>query len=157
MKTVQFFFMAFLTWLITNGVAAVLYLLMATLGFEFDPFLCLECYGTLSIVLFFGLIFSAPFSIFLPVIFIVIEKTEAIRHRVILALVLITGLCVTVIVAFITLFGTEEFDILTVVTFLTPYVLGAIGSFMLIGRRIIFRERPAILTITDHLIDEHES
>jgi hypothetical protein len=157
MRTIQLLFMAFLTWVITNGIAATLYIISAAAGFEFDPFLCKECYGTLSIVLIFGLIFSAPFTIFLPVIFIVIERTETIEKRLLLSALLIGALCMAVIVAFITFFGTDEFSPRTVIAFLIPYIIGALASFVLVGRKLIFHRATSSLTITDHLINDHES
>jgi hypothetical protein len=146
MKTLQFVFMGFLTWLLTNLIAAMLYLTAANMGVRFDPFLCDECYGMLYYVILFGLVFSAPFSIFIPLIFAGLGRIVDPKKRLTAGVLLISCICAIVIVTFISLFGTDGYLTITIVTFLLPYVFAAMASFMVIGRKVFFSKGTSINT-----------
>jgi hypothetical protein len=142
MKTLRHLAMSVITWLLTNLAASMMYITAALAGVEFDPFLCDACNNTLSFILLFGLIFSAPFTLLLPFIYVCIERIRYRAYKIFTAMALIMVTCVIVIVSFIHFFGTDTFEYLTVVAFLFPYVIAAEATFLLIGSKMIFRGEP---------------
>jgi hypothetical protein len=137
-KYARRFAMAILTWLLTNATAAFAYFAAPILGIEFDPFLCAACHTTLMYILLFGLIFSAPSIMVIPFIYEFIDLIRIKAYKIIAAISSILLICLFVVSTFIHLFGTDGLDYSTVVTFLLPYAIAAVTSFLLIGKKIIF-------------------
>lgn len=142
LRPMKLIFLSVLTWLATNVLAAICYLFAKILGVQFDPFLCSECNNLLVFILFFGLIFSAPFTLLLPFIYGLIEKIRYRAYRIFVGLALIFFTCSIVIGTFLHLFGTDGFGYLTVITFLLPYVISAELSFLFIGKNILLNGQP---------------
>jgi hypothetical protein len=105
------------------------------LGYNYEPFICIECTGTLGIILLLGLAFSSPSNLLLIPTLYFLNSIPGKNKRIVWSVTSILFLCIVVVSFFFKVFHIPADTRAEILLFLLPYILGAMTSFFLISKK----------------------
>jgi hypothetical protein len=131
----KLFRQSLLIWLATNSLAAFCYHTLTLLGHNYEPFICIECAGTLGMILLLGLAFSSPSNLLLIPILYFLNGIPGKNKKIAWSITSILFLCNVVVFFFFKVFHIPTSERTEILLFLLPYIVGGMISFLFISRK----------------------